>query len=318
MPLRQNLKKSNLLYSRKFSKKKKKSFPLVGLLVLIVVGFLGYKAFNQTGQNEKKENVVAKTIEKVKKPEPNPAETLAGIETYLAQQVGEYGYYVVEVDSGKEFGNRGDQVYVAASTVKVGIASYVYSQIEAGNISPEKYLTYTSSDYEGGTGSLQASPIGSKFKVSYLLDRMIKVSDNVATNILIRTYGRTNIQNYLNSKGLGEVNMAKNQVTPRVMAKMLAMLERGDLIPEESRVELVTYMKNSILPTRIVAGVPQTVPVAHKIGTQTQAISDVGIVYLSGKTYAIAVYSKLITNVEVAESVIKTISQKIYHYETTR
>lgn len=316
MPLRKNLNQNRFLYTRSQKRKKRKFSVFLILLILAGTGFLVVKMINNKKEN-KGENVVAKTIEKIK-PVPKPDNTLTEIETYLASQDGEYGYWVTEIDSGKEFGNRGDQIYVAASTVKVGIASYVYSQIEAGNISPDKYLTYTSADYEGGTGSLQGSAIGSKFKVSYLLDRMIKVSDNVATNILIRTYGRSNIQNYLNSKGLGEVNMLKNQVTPRVMSKMLYMLESGELIEETNKEELILFMKSSILPTRLVAGVPETIDVAHKIGTQTQAISDIGIVYLSEKPYAIAIYSKLITNVEVAESVIKNISQKIYKYETTR
>lgn len=290
------------------------------LLVIFVAGWMAVRDFTskKTTGEPKKKGVIERVVKKVEKPKPKPDVTLAEIEKYLESQVGEYGYSIVEIETGTEYGNRVANSYVAASTVKVAVASYIYSLIEAGQTSPEKILTYTSADYEGGTGSLQAYKIGTKFKVSFLIERMISVSDNVATNILIRSYGRSNIQAFLNKKGFSEIVMVKNTVTPGVMTKLLAAIERGEVIGVENKAELIEYMKGSITPTRLVAGVPTSVEVAHKIGTQSQAISDIGIVYFEGHPYAIAVYSRLITSVPDAEATIKYISKKVYGYESTR
>jgi beta-lactamase class A len=144
---------------------------------------------------------------------------------------------------------------------------------------------------------------------------MIKVSDNVATNILIRYLGRTNIQNYLNSQGLSEIKMVTNDVTPRSMAKLLKLIYQEELLNSASKELLFGYMKNSITPERLVAGVPKTVPVAHKIGSWSGAMSDIGIVFAENRPYAISVYTEGVAWGAATDAVIAGISKKIYEFE---
>jgi beta-lactamase class A len=240
---------------------------------------------------------------------------LADLEAYLGQQTGTYGYTVIELDDGREFGRRDSTYYTAASSIKVAIFVYLYHQIEAGAVNPETRLTYISADYETGTGSLLADPVGSKYKVSYLAERMIKVSDNVATNILIRYLGRTNIQNYLNNQGLAEIQMVTNDVTPRAMAKLLKRIYDEELLTSKNTELLFGYMKGSLTPERLVAGVPKTVEVAHKIGSWSGAISDIGIVFANSRPYAIAVYSEGVAWGAVTDAVIAGINRKVYEFE---
>lgn len=324
MPLRKNLNHNRY----RIQKQKKRNLKplgilfLVALLVVTVFSFLSKKEPKEV-KSEEKQNVIERVASEVKeittpaKPKKNPAELTTKIEDYLANQQGEYGYTIIELDDDEVITNRGDSRYVAASTVKVAVAAYVYKQIELGKIDPEKTLVYTSADYEAGTGSLQASAVGSKFKVSYLLDRMIKVSDNVATNILIRTYGRSNIQAYLNANGLSEINLVKNEVSPTVMAKLLSKIYNTEIVSVASRDALIGLMTGSLDATRIVAGVPTSVKVAHKIGTQVAAISDIGVVYLPDNNYILSVYSKKVVGEVDAKAVIKEISRLVYEYEAS-
>lgn len=324
MPLRKNLHTKRYKVQTK-SKNRKLS------LLLLLFTFLGIGlVYSVSARNSAKSNMQTETpkqnpIEKIAsevkevatpKPKKDPEKLITDVEAYLGTQQGEFGYQVIELESGQSFGERQDNRYVAASTVKVGVAAYVYKQIELGKIKPDTLLTYTSADYETGTGSLQGTKIGSRYKVSYLLERMIKVSDNVATNILIRTYGRSNIQAYLNANGLSEITMSKNEVSPAVMARLLEKIYKAEIISESSRDQLVALMTGSLDSTRIVAGVPKSVTVAHKIGTQVATINDIGIVYLPKNNYVLSVYSKKITNETTAKNVIKNISQKVYEYES--
>jgi beta-lactamase class A len=269
-----------------------------------------------TGASDDK-SPVAEILKEEPKPKPktDTAIIIGEMEAYLGQQTGTYGYTVIELDDGREFGKRDETYYTAASSIKVAIFAYLYHQIESGAVSPETKLTYIGADYETGTGSLQADPVGSKYKISYLAERMIKVSDNVATNILIRYLGRSNIQKYLDSQGLAEVKMATNDVTPRSMARLLQGIYNEELLSKPSKDLLFEYMKNSITPERLAAGVPKTVEVAHKIGSWSGAISDIGIVFADNRPYAISVYSEGVAWGATTDAVIAGINRKVYEFE---
>lgn len=304
-------------------KKPKRWLKLLIPLGLLALGFFGYNLYanrevssGDEGGNFNPIGIIKKEPEAAIK--KDPAQLKTEIETYLEGQVGTYGYHVVELDDGgRSFGARDDTYYTAASTVKVAVFAYLYNQIESGKINPDTVWAYTGADYETGTGSLQNDAVGTRYKVSFLAERMIMNSDNVATNILMRNLGRTNIQNYLNKNALAEVNVVSNDVTPRGMAKLLQLIYQGKLISGTNKELLFEYMKNSITPTRLVAGVPAEIEVAHKIGSWSEAISDIGIVFAPKRSYAIAVYSEGVAWGEETDAVIAKISQMVYEFENS-
>jgi beta-lactamase class A len=302
-------------------KKPKRWFRLLIPLGLLVLGFFGYNLYANREVSSGDENRNFNPIEIIKKdPEPiikkDPTQLKVGIESYLGQQVGTYGYHIIELDEGgRSFGARDDAYYTAASTVKVAVFAYLYNQIESGKINPDTVWAYTGADYETGTGSLQNDTVGTRYKVSFLAERMIVASDNVATNILMRNLGRTNIQNYLNNNSLTEINLVANDVTPRGMAKLLQLIHQGKLISSTNKDLLFEYMKDSITPTRLVAGVPAEIEVAHKIGSWSGAISDIGIVFGPKRDYAIAVFSEGVAWGEETDAVIAGISKRVYEFE---
>ncbi len=293
---------------------------LIIFLIVIMLVSLGYYIINKKGPDMAPDdneliNLLPNEPQLALKKETE--DIVVQIETYLSTQKGTYGYSVLELDDGRSFGKRESTYYTAASTVKVAIATYVYDQIKTGKVSADKLLTYTGADYEQGTGSIQHEKLGTKYKISYLLERMIVVSDNVATNILMRYFGRSNIQNFLDKNGLTECKVSTNDVTPRSMTKLLSLIYNEKLIPSSSKNQLLSYMKKSITETRLVAGVPKEIEVAHKIGSWSGAISDVGIVFTENREYAIAVYSEGVAWGEATDNVIAQISKMIYDFETS-
>ncbi|MDD3480981.1 MAG: class A beta-lactamase-related serine hydrolase [Patescibacteria group bacterium] len=309
-------------HKRVGSRGKRWLFVILALSFVLVIfgGYLWFREVNMVKNDSSNNESPIDLLRGEPVPEPvvkkDTEEVESEIEKYLEGKTGTYGYHVIELDDGRSYGTRDSEYYTAASTVKVAIATYAYNQIEAGEVSPEKVLTYTSADYEGGTGSLQADPVGSTYKVSYLLERMIVVSDNVATNILMRYLGRSNIQNYLDRNSLPEIKVTTNDVTPRAMASLLQRIYEDELISEKHKTELLSYMKKSITKTRLVAGVPKGIEVAHKIGSWSGAISDIGIVYTE-RPYAIAVYSEGVAWGEETDAVIAGISRIVYDFESS-
>lgn len=289
-----------------------------GLALLAVLGYFVY--INESRKQSFKlpeEDPPTVIMEEEPTTKKESKALISELEKILANEVGVYGYHVIELDDGRGFGARDKTYYRAASTVKVAIFAYLYNQIEAGKISPETQLIYTATDYEEGTGELQKDEIGSKYSVSFLAKEMIVESDNVATNILIRNLGRANIQKFIESKKIEGVSIVTNQVTPKGMAELLKKIYQGKLISDSNSKLLFDYMKNSIIPSRLVAGVPSGVDVAHKIGTWEDAISDIGVVFAENRPYVIAVFTEGVPWTEEKEATIAKISRKVYEFESS-
>lgn len=323
MPLSRRVK---YVTHKKRSKRRKIIF--VSFVFGFLLVFFGYFVVKQSNWFKKDSQAISADAKVEVPATPTaPAETvkvkstdevISQIETFLQGQAGEYAYKVTELDTGRTYGARFNNSYTAASTIKVAVATYLEKQIELGKVNPDKYLTYTSADYEGGTGILVANKFGSTYKISYLCEVMLSKSDNVATNILLRYLGISNIQNFLNSNGLSGIVMSTNTATPASMNQLLVLIEARQIVNEVSAADILGHMTNSLNSSRIVGGVPSGVRIAHKIGTAAGALSDVGIVYFGTKKYVICVYSKKVIGESTPESVIRNISKMVYSFESTR
>jgi beta-lactamase class A len=295
---------------------KRKLWPIYAVALGIFILGIGWYALNSQGDFKKKYTNVAEdvveTVTQTKKPIITVAETQTKIDTYLASQAGTFGYTAIDLSSGETFGKNEDVSFLAASTVKVAFATYALHRVDEGGLKLSDKWTYTSADYEGGTGTLIGYDYGTKLSVSKMLELMIEESDNAASNVTLRYNGRGNIQAYLDQNGITGFNLTKNLATP-----LLTKIYDGELLSNSSKDLLIGFMKNSMLPDRIVAGVPDGIPVAHKIGTQVAAISDVAIVYHPKTPYIIVIYSKEVIGETKPNLAIKEISKIVYeHYDS--
>ncbi|MFV0557460.1 MAG: serine hydrolase [Enterococcus sp.] len=87
-----------------------------------------------------------------------------------------------------------DQQFVAASTMKLAVYLYYLRQVQAGQIDLASEIVLASEDFVGGAGCLSLFPQKRRWQVVELLQAMIAVSDNTATNVLIRHVGLDNLQ----------------------------------------------------------------------------------------------------------------------------
>jgi len=242
------------------------------------------------------------------------SQTQSEIDAILKDKKGTFGYTVIDLKSGETFGKNQKESFTAASTAKVVFASYVMSKIDSGALDRNKEWIYKSEDYEEGTGTLIGYPFGTSFSACEFVKMALEKSDNAATNVILRYMGINNIQKFLVSKEIAGFDLTENTATPEAMAQLLKGMERGQIVSKESASKLIGYMKNSINPDRIVAGVPKEIPVAHKIGTEVRAISDVAIIYHPENPYIIVVYSKDTNGEDEPRDMIKEISKKVYEY----
>jgi beta-lactamase class A len=235
------------------------------------------------------------------------------IESYIKSFKGKYGIYYINLVDDSEFGVNDKDEYIAASTVKIPINLYLYNKIKDGSVDADGVMPYLEEDYEGGTGKLQFDEIGKKYTVRELSKLSIEISDNVATNILLRLLGRYNIKEYMRRLGGIVISDERNISCPRDMALYMKQVyyfykSSGDLGEE-----LMGYFQNTVFKDRIPGQLPKSIKIAHKIGNQTDAYHDVGIVFAK-KPYVIAIMSENIKEREEAFNVIANISKKVYDF----
>lgn len=265
------------------------------------------------------ENDIKEDIEKIIDEENfNYDELKDELKKYVSEYTGQYGIYFIDLENGYEFGIDETDEYTAASTVKVPLNYYLFKKIEAGEVDPEKTLDFTEEDFEGGTGILQTKKLtGKTFTIRYLLKISITNSDNIATNILLRYFGKKNLKDYMRSLGGTVVENTENVSCPKDMAIYLKNIYEFCNKNDELGAELKNNLCNTIYNDRLPRLLPKGVRVAHKVGDQIGAVHDVGIIY-SDKPYVLAVMSKGVINDEEAHDVIAQISKKVFDYMNNR
>lgn len=102
---------------------------------------------------------------------------------------GELGVYVQNLTSGEAYSWRADDPWYLASLIKVPVAAQVLAERQAGTLSLDERLTLTRSDYVDGAGPTNWHDPGTPISIGYLLEHMITVSDNTATDMLIDRVG---------------------------------------------------------------------------------------------------------------------------------
>lgn len=237
------------------------------------------------------------------------------LQSYISQFKGQYGIYFIDLAEGYEFGINDSDVYTAASTVKIPLNLLLYRKIENGTINPDDMLIYNEDDFEEGTGIIQLEQYGKEYLIKELSRLSIEVSDNIATNMILRLIGGRNLKNYMRASGGTVVVDGENLSCPYDMAVYIKKVY--ELYKENSSLgkELMTYFENTVFNERIPKLLPENIRVAHKIGNwPLVAYHDVGIVF-TPKPYVISIMSKEVDESE-AFDVIANISRKVYDFMT--
>lgn len=130
---------------------------------------------------------------------------LAGIDAGFS---GEIGVYVKALSTGETLSWRADDDWYLASLIKVPVALTVWQRIDEGRMSLDDTLTLAQSDYVDGAGPTNWESPGTAMRIGELLDAMLTVSDNTATDMLIRKVGRDTVNRHVGElidDGLGEI-----------------------------------------------------------------------------------------------------------------
>ncbi len=231
---------------------------------------------------------------------------------------------VVDLDSGAYVQIGATQSIAAASTIKTPILVAFFQDVDAGKIKLDEPLEMTDDVKVGEAGDFQFLPTGTKISALETATQMIIISDNTATNMIIKRLGGTTaLTQRFKSWGLNNIVLnnqlpdleGTNTISTQDMVSLLAMLDKGKLIEPRSRDRFMDIMRRPVTNTLLPKGIGEDARIIHKTGDIGLAVGDAGIVDMpNGKRYAIAVMVKRPDNDQRANELIRQISRATYDY----
>lgn len=230
-----------------------------------------------------------------------------------------------EVESGAFAGVRPDQVFPAASVIKIPILLAFLQAVETGQVRLDERLTLREDLRGGGAGVLQTRPLGSRVSALEAATLMSAISDNFAANLIIdRLGGREALNQKFRQWGLQHTQISwwlpdlegTNTSSPRDMVWLLSQVEQGRMLSRRSRDRFLDILWRTQRPSYFRPNLGQEVRIAHKTGTLRSVVGDAGILDLpNGRRYVAAVWVKRETpNDPKAEELIAKLSQAAYEF----
>ena len=205
---------------------------------------------------------------------------------------GHTGFYYKNLITGFEFGVREDEVFGAASVIKLPLFLHVLAESAAGRMSMEEKLLVTQADKVPICGALTLFTEDVQADVRTLCRLMISISDNTATNRLIDYSTIPGAQEGFRRMGLEKTQLTRklydheasrkglrNVVCPREIGMLLEKLYRNEIVSESVCKEAVDTLLLQQVDHKLNGRICGEVPIAHKTGEDDQLSNDVGIVY---------------------------------------
>jgi beta-lactamase class A len=182
------------------------------------------------------------------------ADFQAQLSAFSVRAPGHVGIVVQDVVTGMSTSINAGVEMPAASTIKIPVMVEVFRQLAAGNFDLNTRVKLRRADKDWGSGDLARGRVGSSYPVSRLLALMIGVSDNTATNMLIRLVGRPHINQEMEQLGLTHTRLTDFirsegphirwalRSSPADMAHLLRAMAKEQLIDQWSSRAMIAIL----------------------------------------------------------------------------
>lgn len=208
-----------------------------------------------------------------------PASLTAELTKAVSGLTGTYSIYLSDPQTGATWSYH-NQAQRSASVIKLFIMGYAFKEALAGHFDMNAIYTLRAQDIVGGTGSLQSMAVGTRLTNLQLITKMIQVSDNTATNVLItRLGGFAPINAYAKSVGATATTLARkmldtsalargvdNQTSAHDLGVFLTKLAENKLAGARADTQMLGILAGQTNRTKLPAQVPSGVTTYNKTG----------------------------------------------------
>lgn len=232
--------------------------------------------------------------------------------------------YFEYLPSGASIGINDSIDSPTASLIKIPTIMAIFKKIERNELFLGKMLTTTEKHIDKSYGDFWKNGAGTTITLREAIEKTIIESDNTTHNLLYNllsvderkeVFEQLDIQLESNSEG------DYFYVTPKSYTSVLKSLYFSTFLKKENSqliLELMTKIQDN---TKIPAGLPEPIPIAHKIGVNESKqgdfyYNDCGIIYLPKRPYSLCIMIQ--TEETQAIEAMKEISSFIYKFMTSK
>ena len=261
---------------------------------------------------------------------PEPTAIEKRIAERIARLRGVMGIAAKDLATGEEISVSADTRFPTASIIKLAVLVETFHQMAEGKLEKGRLVAVEAADRVGDGGVVDRLHDGVTLSVGDLLDLMIRLSDNSATNALVRLVGTKNVDDRLAAYGLKhtllfrptfrdghpdvhpelEQEFGLGMSTPRDMARLLAKIGRGEVVSQAASDAMIEILEGQEDKLMIPRGLPMAkgdIRVASKTGWDEEKRADaaenrgdvrgdVAIVTGPGFRYVIAILARQIAD----------------------
>ena len=224
--------------------------------------------------------------------------------------------FLLVLDDGRYAALQADLAMPAASSIKNPILLAALQDLDANKLRWNESLPLTAEVQAGGAGWMANKPLGTSFPVYETATEMIRVSDNSATNLLIKRLGGKELLNArFQTMGLNATAVntwlpdlkGTNTSSSRDLARSIALVDIGQALSPRSRDLFREIMAqshtNTLIPLGLLQGLGKQdsadpdsdlqergIRVYNKTGDIGTAYSDAALIELPNGHRAVAAF----------------------------
>lgn len=239
----------------------------------------------------------------------------------LKNSKGKIGFYYKNLVTKDEISFNENATFSAASVIKLPILAAVLSEVANGNVKLSDLITVKNNDKVPGCGALYSFTNEPTVDIQTLCNLMITISDNTATNVLIKYFSVEKLSEKFIEMGLKSTKLKRllfdreakqkgleNLFTPKEIGLLLEQIYNRTFVNEKVSEEieniLLQQQINHKIPSRLL-----NLRIAHKTGEDDGITHDVGIVY-ADEPFVVC-FASNDTDVHEFEKVIRDISYEL-------
>jgi beta-lactamase class A len=270
----------------------------------------------------------------------------ADLQMQIHQQMKQFGAQAVgiyfESPDGKVFTHNADEIFHAASTMKVPVMMQVFRDVESGRLKLDQAVTVKNqfaSIIDGSPFSLERADdddpqfhdnIGKKLPLRTLVEHMINRSSNLATNIVIELVSADRVRELMKEIGAGDMTVLRgvedtkayeagknNTTSARAFALCLKAILERKRFSDSSRAAMLEILRSQKSTGGIPAGIDaakRNLRVANKTGEITEISHDGAIIQNDeGQTWILVILTRGVPTAEKGVSLIAALANSIWN-----
>jgi beta-lactamase class A len=269
-------------------------------------------------------------------PDPKLLEVIPKVELTIRKSGADVALAFRTLDGKAEWFVNPDEVFHAASTMKIPVMIELFHQVQQGKVKLDDKLTVKNEFHslvDKSVYKLNAADDSEtelykaerkERTLRQLCELMITESSNLATNLLIEKLGVENIRATVKALRADGMNVRRgvedskafdkglnNTTTARALEEILYAIAQGKVIDEAACKEMTGILERQKFNEGIPAGLPKGTKVAHKTGEITKIHHDAAIVF-APRPFVLVILVRGMADIKDSSALMADITRQLY------